>query len=181
MALVFAINYGLDRVTKLLALANLQGSGIHSYLGGVFILLFTENDGAFLSLGSLWPVPVKIAVFIIIPLLVCIYGLYYAVFRERGGWKAAVIVTIIAGGIGNLQDRLLNSFKVVDFMNFGIGSLRTGILNVGDMSVTFGVIALAIMLIVEERSASASVGDAGSKAKDGAERKAGGREKTKKR
>jgi lipoprotein signal peptidase len=30
-------------------------------------------------------------------------------------------------------------------MNFGIGSIRTGILNVADLSVTFGVILLLII------------------------------------
>jgi len=39
---------------------------------------------------------------------------------------------------------LLYDFHVVDFINFGIGSLRTGILNVADMSVTFGVFFLVI-------------------------------------
>jgi len=55
-----------------------------------------------------------------------------------------IIVSIIGGGLGNLFDRLLYDFHVVDFINFGIGSLRTGILNVADMSVTFGVFFLVI-------------------------------------
>ena len=58
-----------------------------------------------------------------------------------------MMVTIIGGGLGNLIDRLSNDFRVVDFINFGIGNVRTGILNVADMSVTFGVIFLAIYSI----------------------------------
>ena len=58
-----------------------------------------------------------------------------------------MLVTIIGGGLGNLIDRLSNNFRVVDFINFGIGNVRTGILNVADMSVTFGVIILAIYSI----------------------------------
>jgi signal peptidase II len=148
---VFAVNYGLDRITKLLAEASLKGTGTHSFLGGLFLLLYAENDGAFLSLGSAWPMPVKAAVFIVIPLAVCLYGLGCCLVRNINTSYRVIITTIVAGGIGNLQDRIFNSFKVVDFMNFGIGGFRTGILNVGDMSVTFGAIALAIAVTLAER------------------------------
>jgi signal peptidase II len=58
--------------------------------------------------------------------------------------KLILIVSIIAGGLGNLIDRLLNNFTVIDFLNFGIGPVRTGILNVADLSVTFGVVLFLI-------------------------------------
>jgi signal peptidase II len=151
VAAVFAVNYGLDRVTKIIAEATLRGAGTRSYLGGCFLLVYTQNDGAFLSMGSGWPLALKYAVFIVLPLAVCLYGLWYCLFRKlRTSWTV-IIVTIIAGGVGNLQDRVFNSFHVVDFMNFGIGNFRTGILNVGDMSVTFGAIALAIAVWLADR------------------------------
>lgn len=151
VAAVFAVNYGLDRVTKLIAEATLRGAGTRSYLGGCLLLVYTQNDGAFLSMGSGWPLALKYAVFIVLPLAVCLYGLWYCLFKRlRTSWTV-IIVTIIAGGVGNLQDRVFNSFHVVDFLNFGIGSFRTGILNVGDMSVTFGAIALAIAVWLADR------------------------------
>lgn len=151
VAAVFAVNYGLDRVTKIIAEATLRGAGTRSYLGGCFLLVYTQNDGAFLSMGSGWPLALKYAIFIVLPLAVCLYGLWYCIFRKlRTSWTV-IIVTIIAGGVGNLQDRVFNSFHVVDFMNFGIGNFRTGILNVGDMSVTFGAIALAIAVFLADR------------------------------
>lgn len=186
MALVFALNYGLDRLTKLLAVARLKGTGVHEYLGGLLVLVFAENDGAFLSMGSTWPPAVKMAVFLLLPFLVCLYGLWYALVREKRCSTIVIIVTIVAGGIGNLQDRLLNNFRVVDFLNVGIGNFRTGILNVGDMSVTFGVIALALSFWLAERqagggsAASAKTGGAGHRGfdKDGRRQgKGGGRPK----
>jgi signal peptidase II len=123
------------------------------------VLVYAENDGAFLGMGAEWPYILKLAVFIAIPLAVCAFGLWYAVAKETGTGRAAIIATVVAGGIGNIQDRLLNNFNVVDFLNFGIGRLRTGILNVGDMSVTFGVIALAIAVSrAEKRDAGAAQG-----------------------
>jgi signal peptidase II len=109
------------------------------------VLQYAENDGAFLGLGGAFPLPVKIALFIAIPLLACAAGLFW-VFRPSTNTASAVcVVSIIAGGLGNLQDRITNGFLVVDFLNFGIGPVRTGILNVADLSVTFGAIALLIL------------------------------------
>jgi signal peptidase II len=46
----------------------------------------------------------------------------------------------LAGGIGNLLGRLSNNGLVTDFINIGIGQLRTGVFNVADMAITFGAI-----------------------------------------
>jgi len=46
---------------------------------------------------------------------------------------------ILGGGLSNLYDRIAYG-KVVDFMNMGIGDLRTGIFNVADMFILAGII-----------------------------------------
>lgn len=50
-----------------------------------------------------------------------------------------------------MYDRIFNNGLVVDFMNFGIGNIRTGILNVADLSITFGAILLFISTLIQER------------------------------
>jgi signal peptidase II len=65
-----------------------------------------------------------------------------------------LIATILAGGLSNLFDRLTRHFRVVDFMNFGIGGLRTGILNVADLSITFGGIALVLYVFLRSEKPS---------------------------
>lgn len=139
---VFIVNYGLDRVTKLFALEYLSGKDSIVLLNNLMILIFAQNTGAFLSLGANWNVYLKYLVLLIIPILICIYGLGYLMFKEKKMYCIILISCIIGGGIGNLFDRLFNGFKVIDFLNFGIGNLRTGILNVADLSVTFGIILL---------------------------------------
>ena len=42
---------------------------------------------------------------------------------------------VVAGGVGNLIDRIAAGY-VIDFMNLGIGSLRTGIFNVADVAIS---------------------------------------------
>jgi len=148
---IAALNYSLDRMTKFLAVAKLRGAEVISLLSGTVRIFYVENDGAFLSLGSGWPPAVKYAVFLVIPALCCLYGIIYCCVRESDKIRIALLASIIGGGLGNLIDRLLNDFRVVDFLNFGIGRLRTGILNVADLSVTLGVIALIAHEFARER------------------------------
>jgi len=51
---------------------------------------------------------------------------------------------LLAGGIGNLIDRLFHNGLVIDFLNVGIGPIRTGIFNVADMAIMagFGILLL---------------------------------------
>jgi signal peptidase II len=44
-----------------------------------------------------------------------------------------------AGGVSNLADRVARGGRVVDFLNVGVGPLRTGIFNVADMAIMLGV------------------------------------------
>ena len=140
--IVLVINYSLDRITKMLAENYLLGRETLSYFYNTVVLEYAENSGAFLSVGSNWPDAIKYITLLIIPILGCLYGLYYCAFKLKDRNQLIAVVCIIGGGLGNLIDRLFNDFRVVDFLNFGIGSVRTGILNVADMSVTFGVIYL---------------------------------------
>jgi len=142
--IVLLSNLILDRITKLIAVHYLKGEEIISLFYNTVLLKYTENTGAFLSIGSHWPDSLKYLALIILPVIICLYGLYYCAFRLTDKKMVIMLVTIIGGGLGNLIDRLNNDFRVVDFINFGIGTVRTGILNVADMSVTFGVIFLAI-------------------------------------
>jgi len=141
LAVVF-INFGIDRVTKLWAVEYLKGKGVFSFLADTIRIVYAENEGAFLSLGSGWGLSLKYVLFIILPLIFCLYGIYYTAFKVEKISILIVISTIIGGGLGNIYDRIFYGFRVVDFLNFGIGSLRTGILNVADLSVTFGALIL---------------------------------------
>jgi len=139
---VLSINLVLDRVTKYFAVEFLRGKDQISLFWNSIVLEYAENTGAFLSLGNNWPVSIKIITFLIVPLLFCVLAIIYCLVKETDPIRNILITTIASGGIANLYDRIFNSFHVIDFLNFGIGAVRTGILNIADMSVTFGVIFL---------------------------------------
>jgi signal peptidase II len=60
------------------------------------------------------------------------------------------VSVFVAGGVSNLLDRIVYG-NVIDFMNVGVGPLRTGIFNVADMAVILGA---AIVLWAGYRSES---------------------------
>jgi signal peptidase II len=144
----FLLNFLADRITKILAVNYLSGKPPVGLLNRLIIISYTENSGAFLGFGSTWPVFLKYFILIIIPCIVCLAVLGFCFFREKKRIRALLLTTIIAGGMGNLTDRLVNNFMVIDFLNFGIGNFRTGILNIADISITFGAILLILYELI---------------------------------
>jgi signal peptidase II len=143
--------YAVDQLTKFLAIRRIKESGPVALFDGLVILAYVENDGAFLGMGGTWPYAIKVLAFIVLPLFACVAGLVYACRSSTKSLQAFSVLCIVGGGLGNLRDRIFNDGRVVDFLNFGLGSLRTGILNVGDLAVTFGALALVLLSIREER------------------------------
>ncbi|QDG52546.1 signal peptidase II [Persicimonas caeni] len=136
---------GCDQVTKVAARQHLDGRGTLSYLGDTFRLTYAENHGAFLGMGSSLPEGMRTLIFTGL-VAVFLLGLLVWVLRTADISKMAVVAAslVIGGGIGNLIDRVAFNGGVTDFMNMGIGSLRTGIFNVADVWIMAGVVLLAL-------------------------------------
>ena len=77
-----------------------------------------------------------------VPVILLIFVIYVFKSNEFEGGSFAAISAVIAGGFSNVLDRLYNDGGVIDFLNVGIGGLRTGVFNIADMAVLFGVMAL---------------------------------------
>jgi signal peptidase II len=136
---------GCDQVSKIAARAYLPGTGIHSYLGDAFRLQYAENPGAFLNLGASLPSAARYAIFTLGMGALVAAGLAWAVFTSRLTWpQRLAVVAVCAGGAGNCIDRIRYDGAVTDFLNLGIGSLRTGIFNLADVILMLGVAGLFI-------------------------------------
>jgi signal peptidase II len=53
------------------------------------------------------------------------------------------LLLFLGGGFSNLIDRVAMG-SVIDFMNLGIGSFRTGIFNVADVAIMAGIAILIV-------------------------------------
>ncbi len=135
---------GCDRVTKNAAVENLFGARPKSYWNDTVRIQYAENTAAFLGLGDSWPEWLRQLLLIGATSLLLLFVAWHMVRNPKIGLvRSTALALIFAGGVGNLWDRVEEGF-VVDFMNLGIGSLRTGIFNVADIAITFGVVALVI-------------------------------------
>lgn len=150
VALVILIlaTVGCDRVTKDYAIEHLAGTPGQSLLADTVRLTYVENPGGFLSLGSEWPSETRFVVFIVgtgvLLLVACL-----AAARLRWSAPATAAFTLaVSGGVSNVIDRIMRG-SVVDFLNVGIGPLRTGIFNVADVAIMAGA---ALFLFASTRS-----------------------------
>jgi signal peptidase II len=146
-ALIFAVagTIGCDRVTKHFAEAALAGGVGHSFLSGTIRLQYAENTGGFLGVGGDLHPTARTAVFSIGTAVVLLLMVGVAVRNRLTGWPRLGIALFVAGGLSNWVDRIARG-SVVDFLNVGIGPVRTGIFNVADVAIMLGA---AVFVLTE--------------------------------
>jgi len=143
LLLAIGVTIGCDRVTKHIAVTTLANAPTRSFLADTFRLDYAENSGAFLGLGADWPSQVRTTLFGVGNGLLLV-ALVAVAWRARWSEPALVGVALfVAGGASNLVDRIAYGM-VIDFMNVGIGSVRTGIFNVADTAIMLGAGILAL-------------------------------------
>ena len=152
LAAVLLVSLGCDRITKSLAEQHLKGTPTRSYLSDTLRLQYLENQGAFLGLGSSWAPGLRQWVFTFgTGLLLLVVGarLFAAAPASRLGLLGWAL--FLSGGLGNLWDRLARSGQVIDFLNLGLGPLRTGVFNVADMVIMAGAGLLILQAALVQR------------------------------
>ncbi|GGY80008.1 lipoprotein signal peptidase [Cellvibrio zantedeschiae] len=139
------ISIAIDQWTKFLATQHLLGRETLSWWNDFFVLTYSINHGAFLGLGKDLPEGVRDTIF---SGLVSVFLIGFTVYALRdktmNNLQNLACGLVLSGGFSNLYDRITNNGGVVDFMNMGIGGLRTGIFNVADMAIMAGVFLLLI-------------------------------------
>lgn len=150
MLFVSVICIALDQITKYVAKILIKPGTVISLLGDTIRLQLAKNEGAFLSMGSSFSHEYRFLIFTIL-VSVMLFSLlfYYFSSKSLSSLSYLSLALIISGGFGNLIDRIIHKGVVIDFLNFGIGNLRTGILNIADMAITFGVILLIYSFLIK--------------------------------
>lgn len=135
-----------DRVTKDLAKEHLQNKEAVSFLHNTVRLVYVENTGAAMSLGDALPQTISFWLLSILPLLILSALAFYTIrnIKEMNLIKMISFSLIIAGGLGNIIDRILFDRHVTDFMILGFWKIQTGVFNVADICVTAGAIGLLL-------------------------------------
>jgi signal peptidase II len=136
---------GCDQTAKSVAKSYLLVHPAMSFFGDTLRVQYAENDGAFLSLGASLPQKSRMLIFIGGVSLLLISAFIYLVFAS--GLNPSVtagISLVIGGGLSNLLDRIAYNGHVFDFLNLGLGRLRTGIFNLADLAIMLGMLLLVV-------------------------------------
>lgn len=139
--MVLLLTVACDQATKRVAQSSFTDVIPYSLVGGGVELLYSENSGAFLGLGSRFHQTTRFWLFTVgvgLLLLVFVAKLLRARhLPELLGWSL-----VIGGGASNLIDRVLRDGRVIDFLRVGVGDLRTGIFNLADFAIITGLLFL---------------------------------------
>ncbi|HEU4620028.1 MAG TPA: signal peptidase II [Gammaproteobacteria bacterium] len=146
---------GCDRVTKHVAASALAGKPARSFFADTVRLTYSENVGGFLSLGAGWPPAARTALLTVGTGMILAAAVLLAFRRTWSRWESLGLALFVAGGASNWLDRLLRG-AVIDFLNVGLGPVRTGIFNVADVAIMTGIAILLLSAIGK----SGDLGDA---------------------
>ena len=135
----------LDQWLKIWSIANLKGQPPRNLISGFIQLTYLENTGAafgFLSNfgGAQW----LLAGYKLVVLVVAIAYFVKLPGEPRFTLLRVPLALIIAGGIGNLIDRVRFGF-VVDMLEFEF--VRFPVFNLADVYVTTGICAFALFVL----------------------------------
>jgi signal peptidase II len=142
--LLVMLNIGCDQLSKKIVRQELSYSDNIHILTDRFTLMKVENTGAFLSVGTALPAPIKFVILTLLPILILAYAMFWIIKTSR--LPSIVVVGscfLIGGGVGNLFDRLRYG-SVTDFLHIDFGLFQTGVFNLADVSISFGITLILI-------------------------------------
>ena len=136
-----AIVLGADQLTKFLVNANLEMNSSYDFIPGVLNITYIHNDGAAWGMlgGYTW---LLISITIVVMLAGIALLLKWGLRDKIMFWAATLI---LAGGVGNMIDRIFNGGLVVDFLEFAF--IDFPVFNVADCSIVIGAGLIMLSLI----------------------------------
>lgn len=139
--LAFGILIFIDQFTKYLARTKLADVRTFSVIKNVLQFNYIRNNGA------AWGIMSGKQIFFIILTFVLIVGIIYIYFKIPSDKKyrllKVILVTLSAGAVGNLIDRIKNGY-VDDFIDFYL--INFPVFNFADICVCLSMIGLVISI-----------------------------------
>ena len=144
--LVIAALVAIDQVIKIAVVNRFAAGGSMDILFGLIRIRYVENTGAaFSALSGSGLLLILLTAALIIAAI-----MWYLRHGDCNRWLAAGVTLIVAGGLGNLYDRLTLGY-VIDFIE--VLFVRFAIFNVADVAVVCGTVCLIIGILKTEGKA----------------------------
>lgn len=137
---IFIIGVLIDQLSKVWAEGTLDlGRTAYVFLFDTVRIQLAYNTGAFLGLGNSLDPKLRFLIFTaLVGLFLLGLLVYVLIGKEMDRLSLIALSLIFVGGFSNFIDRAFNNGAVVDFLNMGIGGLRTGIFNFADVYIMIG-------------------------------------------
>src|SRR5215470_1548953 len=132
----------LDRLSKWLVAQKIGLSDSVDIIPGLFRLTHVQNQGAAFGLFSDLPSEWKVAMLILFS--VAALAVVSALLWKNGNAMNATAIAlslVFGGALGNLWDRV-SSGRVIDFMDFYLGSHHWPAFNIADSAIGVGALLL---------------------------------------
>lgn len=131
-----------DQFTKYLAITHLKDAPAYVLLDGILELQYLENRGS--AFGMLQNQKIFLLFVGVVFMAVLLFFLFKLPQKKKFRIVHILLAMIIAGGIGNMVDRLRFDC-VVDFISFVL--INFPIFNVADIFIVVGTIALFLLFL----------------------------------
>lgn len=150
--IIFSICVAIDQVTKHLAVQHLKDNSPVTFLQNSIQLLYAENTGSWGGFGAQFPPWLRVLLLSVLPVIVLAVIAWRVYTNHKiSAYHLICFTLIVAGGVGNLTDRVLRGY-VVDFMYIGYNGIGTNIFNVADMVLMAGMIGLFLEGFLKKKS-----------------------------
>ena len=144
LAGILLCTVGCDQTSKHLARTVLSHERSVALPGRVVEFQLADNPGSFLSVGALLPNPARFVVFTIgVGVGLTVLAAYLAGCARISARRFFSLALVLAGGMGNLLDRVLRDGLVTDFAVIRIGPFHTGVFNFADVLIVIGAGVMA--------------------------------------
>jgi signal peptidase II len=150
LAVVAGLVVFFDQVTKAVVLRQLPLYHSVSVIPGFFSFTHIHNPGGAFGFLSQQSSQIRNLIFLLISsLAVCVIFYFYKNTPKTHPLLATGFALILGGAVGNLIDRFRFG-KVVDFLDFYLGSYHWPAFNVADSAITIGVGIFLIHLLFKK-------------------------------
>ena len=143
---IVALIYFLDRLSKIYIIQlDKNNLGLDIFNSAYLNIVLIWNKGIAFGLLSFNESYLYNIISLIIAIIIMI--LVIMSFKSQGYMRYSLLM-IIGGALGNLHDRIFFN-AVPDFIDFHIGNFHWFIFNVADIFITFGVILMIILELID--------------------------------
>lgn len=134
----------IDHLTKNWAVATLKDTEGIPLINGVLELFYLPNGNTGAAFGMLQGHQSLFLIIALVLSIVLLFIIYNIPEEKKYNLMIITLVLIIAGGVGNMIDRISLNY-VIDFIYFSL--INFPIFNVADMYVSVGTVLLVLLFL----------------------------------